>query len=114
MASPPGEAEPMKPCHDETERCRVIRFEETVKGSRLVKNGDEYYLHVTFRRTVETRRPEGLLGIDLNERSIDLAVVKPGKVEFIKIDMSEVKHVRDGCFRRRSIQSKTSGRRAGS
>nr|MDO8061499.1 hypothetical protein [Candidatus Freyrarchaeum guaymaensis] len=86
-----------------------------VKGSRLVKNGDEYYLHVTFRRTVETRRPEGLLGIDLNERSIDLAVVKPGKVEFIKIDMSEVKHVRDGCFRkRRSVQSKTSGRRAGS
>ena len=80
-----------------------------VKGSRLVKNGDEYYLHVTFRKTVEMREPEGLLGIDLNEKTIDLAIVKPDKVEFIKMDISEAKHIRDRYFRkRRSIQSKTS------
>jgi len=82
-----------------------------VKGSRLVKNGGEYYLHVTFRKTVEMRRPEGLLGIDVNEKSIDLAIVKPDKVEFIKIDISEAKHIRDRYFRkRRSIQSRTSGK----
>ena len=55
------------------------------------------------------REPEGLLGIDLNEKTIDLAIVKPDKVEFIKMDISEAKHIRDRYFRkRRSIQSKTS------
>ncbi|MEM3750158.1 MAG: transposase [Candidatus Jordarchaeales archaeon] len=82
-----------------------------VKGSRLVKFNNEYYLHVTFRRAVEGRGAEGVLGIDVNESSIDLAVVKPGKVRFIKIDISEVKHVRGRYLRkRRSIQGKTSGK----
>jgi len=81
-----------------------------VKGSRLVRHGDEYHLHVTFRKTVKMRKPEGLLGIDVNEKSIDLAIIKPDKARFIKIDISEVKHIRDRYFRkRRSIQSKTSG-----
>ncbi|MEM2626334.1 MAG: transposase [Candidatus Jordarchaeales archaeon] len=82
-----------------------------VKGSRLVRFNNEYYLHVTFRRAVEGRGAEGVLGIDVNECSIDLAVVKPGKVRFIKIDISEAKHIRGRYFRkRRSIQSKTSGK----
>ncbi|MBC7113154.1 MAG: IS200/IS605 family element transposase accessory protein TnpB [Candidatus Methanomethyliales bacterium] len=82
-----------------------------VKGSRLVRLGGEYYLHVTFRKTVKENTPEGLLGIDVNERSIDLAIVKPDKVKFIKIDISEAKYIRDRYFKkRRSIQSKTSGK----
>ncbi|MEM2830471.1 MAG: transposase, partial [Candidatus Jordarchaeales archaeon] len=82
-----------------------------VKGSRLVKFNNEYYLHVTFRRTVEEGEAEGILGIDVNECSVDLAVVKPGKVRFIKIDISEAKHIRGRYFRkRRSIQGKTSGK----
>ncbi|MEM1659319.1 MAG: hypothetical protein QXK94_09830 [Candidatus Jordarchaeales archaeon] len=81
-----------------------------VKGSRLVRSNNEYYLHVTFRRTVEEREAEGILGIDVNEGGVDLAVVKPGKVRFIKIDISEAKHIRGRYFRkRRSIQSKTLG-----
>ncbi|MEM3570091.1 MAG: hypothetical protein QXI20_11255, partial [Candidatus Jordarchaeales archaeon] len=60
--------------------------------SRLVKFNNEYYLHVTFRRTVEEREAEGVLGIDVNESSIDLVVVKPGKVRFIKIDIVEAKY----------------------
>ncbi|MEM2467898.1 MAG: hypothetical protein QXX18_03780 [Candidatus Jordarchaeales archaeon] len=81
-----------------------------VKGSRLVRSNNEYYLHVTFRRTVEEGDAEGVLGIDVNECSVDLAVVKLGKVRFIKIDVSEVKHVRGRYLRKgRSIQSKTSG-----
>ncbi len=79
-----------------------------VKGSRLVRSDSEYYLHVTFRKTIEVKEPEGLLGIDVNEKSIDLAIIKPDKVKFIKIDISEVKYIRDRYFRkRRSIQSKT-------
>ncbi|MEM3833413.1 MAG: transposase [Thermoprotei archaeon] len=51
-----------------------------------------------------------MLGIDVNESSIDLAVVKPNKVKFIKIDISEAKYIRGRYFRkRRSIQNKTSG-----
>ncbi|MEM3868768.1 MAG: transposase [Candidatus Jordarchaeales archaeon] len=81
-----------------------------VKGSRLVKFNNEYYLHVTFRRTVEEGEAEGVLGIDVNESSIDLVVVKLGKVRFIKIDISEVKYVRGRYLRkRRSIQGETSG-----
>ncbi|MEM2004607.1 MAG: hypothetical protein QW705_03755 [Zestosphaera sp.] len=49
---------------------------------------NEYYLHATFRKTVEERKAEGILGIDVNESSIELAVVKPNKVKFIKIDIS--------------------------
>ncbi|MEM3785943.1 MAG: transposase [Nitrososphaeria archaeon] len=82
-----------------------------VKGSRLVRFNNEYYLHVTFRKTVEERKAEGILGIDVNESSIELAVVKPNKVKFIKIDMREAKYIRDRYFRKRgSIQSKTLGK----
>jgi hypothetical protein len=44
-------------------------------------------------------------------KSIDLAVIKPGKVRFVKIDISEAKYIRDRYFRKwRSIQSKVCGR----
>jgi transposase len=72
--------------------------------------GDEYYLHVMFKKTIEEREYEGLLGIDVNEKSIDLAMIKPDKVGFVKIDISEAKYIRDRCFKkRRSIQKKTKG-----
>ncbi|MEM3185611.1 MAG: hypothetical protein QXQ39_02880 [Conexivisphaerales archaeon] len=48
------------------------------------------------------REAEGVLGIDVNERSIDLTVVKPNKVKFIKIDISEAKYIR--------LETDTSGR----
>jgi len=79
-----------------------------VKGSRIIVLGDEYYLHVTFRKGVEEREYEGLLGIDVNEKSIDLAIIKPDKARFVKIDISEAKHIRDRYFeKRRNIQRKT-------
>ncbi|MEM0079174.1 MAG: transposase [Nitrososphaerota archaeon] len=81
-----------------------------VKGSRLVRFNNEYYLHASFRKIVEEKDAEGILGIDVNEKSIDLAVVKLSKVKFIKIDISEAKYIRDRYFRkRRNIQNKTSG-----
>ena len=81
-----------------------------VKGSRLVRRNSEYFLHVTFRKAVEEKKPSGVLGIDVNERSIDLAIVRPDEVKFVKIDISEVKYIRDRYFKkRRRIQIKTSG-----
>ncbi|HIE14267.1 TPA: transposase, partial [Candidatus Bathyarchaeota archaeon] len=82
-----------------------------VKGSRLVKAEKEYYLHVTFRKIIKEKMSEGLLGVDVNERSIDLAIIKPDKIKFVKIDISEAKHIRDRYFKkRRNIQRKTSGK----
>jgi len=82
-----------------------------VKGSRTVRLDGEYYLHVAFRKIVEERKCEGILGIDINERSIDLAVIKPSEIKFMKLDISEAKHIRDRYFKkRRSIQSKTKGK----
>ena len=82
-----------------------------VKGSRLVRRGDEYYLHVTFRREVEEEESQGLLGVDVNERSVDLTIIKPDRIKFVKVDISEAKYIRDRYFRkRRRIQSRTSGR----
>jgi IS605 OrfB family transposase len=82
-----------------------------VKGSRIIMLGDEYYLHVTFKKTIEEKEYKELLGIDVNEKSIDLAVIKPDKVRFVKIDVSEAKYIRDRYFRkRRSIQGKVGGR----
>jgi IS605 OrfB family transposase len=82
-----------------------------VKGSRIIKIDGEYYLHVTFRRIVKEERCEGLLGIDVNERSIDLAVIKSNEIKFMKLDISEAKHIRDRYFKkRRNIQSKTKGK----
>jgi len=81
------------------------------KGSRIMLLDGEYYLHVTFRKVVEKRECGGLMGIDVNEKSIDLAIVKPDKVRFIKIDISEAKYIRDRYFKkRRSIQRKTNGK----
>lgn len=40
-----------------------------------------------------------------------MAIVKPNKIRFIKIDISESKYIRDRYFRkRRNIQKKTSGK----
>ncbi|MDW8023004.1 MAG: hypothetical protein RMJ15_04620 [Nitrososphaerota archaeon] len=61
-------------------------------------------MHATFRKLVEERKTEGVLGIDVNEKSMDLALVKPYKVK-----ISEAKYIRDRYFKkRRSIQSRTS------
>jgi IS605 OrfB family transposase len=90
---------------------RAEKFKDwKVKGSRIIMLGGEYYLHVTFKKTIEEKEYEGLLGIDVNEKSIDLALIKPGKIRFVKIDVSEAKYIRDRYFKkRRSIQKKTEG-----
>ncbi len=81
-----------------------------VKWSRLVRRNGDYWLHVTFRRDVERKEPQGVLRVDVNEKSIDLAIVKRDKVKFVKIDVSEAKFIRDRYFKkRRSIQGRVNG-----
>ena len=55
-----------------------------VKGSRLVRR--EYSLRIAFRKIAEQIEPEGLMGTDVNEKRIDLEVVKDDKVRSAKID----------------------------
>jgi putative transposase len=82
-----------------------------VKGSRLVRDGDGYYLHVTFKKVIEGKECKGLLGIDVNEKSIDLAIIKSDRIRFVRIDISEAKYIRDRYFKkRRSIQSRAKGK----
>jgi len=77
-----------------------------------VRRSGDLFLHLTFRKEVEEKEPEGVLGIDVNEKSIDLAIVKPDKVRFIKIDVSEAKYVKDRYSKKwRCIQGKTSGKK---
>ncbi|MEM3441078.1 MAG: transposase [Candidatus Bathyarchaeia archaeon] len=81
-----------------------------VKGSRIVRKDGAFFLHATFKKAVEERHTEGVLSIDINEKSIDLAVIKPDKVKFIRIDVIEAKYIRGRYFKkRRHIQRKTSG-----
>ncbi len=39
----------------------------------LVKKGREFYLKVVFSTSVEVRRPENVLGVDINENSVTVA-----------------------------------------
>jgi putative transposase len=83
----------------------------TVKGSRIIKLDDEFYLHVTFKKVFEEKEHEGVMGIDVNEKSIDLTIVKPDKIKFVKIDISEAKYIRDRYFKKRkNIQRRTNGK----
>ena len=72
---------------------------------------NEKFLTVTFRYEEEEGEPVEKIALDSNERSIDLAIIKPDRVKFIKLDISEAKHIRDRYFKkRRAIQIKTSGK----
>jgi len=82
-----------------------------VKGSRIVVLDDKFNLHVTFKKAIEENGYDGILGIDVNEKSLDLAIIKPDKVKFVKVDISLAKYIRDRYFKkRRSIQSKVKGK----
>ena len=61
-----------------------------------------------FRREVERKLIESVCGIDINERSVDLTILKPGgQPEHITLDVSKVPAIRHASqLRRKSIQRK--------
>jgi len=58
------------------------------------------YCVFPVKREVELFKPEGLLALDLNEKSIEGLVIKDGKVEFYSWDLKDVFECAVNCFER--------------
>jgi len=69
---------------------------------------DRAEIYVPFKRQVEQKSLEGICGIDVNERSINLCILKPGQPpRHIPIDVSELQAVRHASqLKRKNMQQK--------
>lgn len=69
---------------------------------------DRANVYVPFKREVEATRVEGVCGIDINERSVDLTILKPDQEpKHIKLDISKLPAIRHSSqLKRKSIQEK--------
>ena len=69
---------------------------------------DRANVFVPFKRDVESEPIEGVCGIDINERSVDLAILKPNeRPRHISIDVSKLPAIRHTSqLKRKSIQKK--------
>ncbi len=69
---------------------------------------DRANVYVPFKRGVEPKRVEGVCGIDINERSVDLTILKPNKQpEHVALDVSKLPAIRHASqLKRKSIQRK--------
>jgi len=69
---------------------------------------DQANVWVPFKREVEVKHVEGACGIDINERSIDLCILKPNQEpRFVKLDVSKLPAVMHSSqLKRRLIQQK--------
>jgi len=69
---------------------------------------DKASVSVPFKRWVKAKPVEGVCGIDINERSVDLCILKPNeKPRFLKLDVSKLPAIRHASqLKRRSIQKK--------
>lgn len=65
-------------------------------------------VNVPFKHEVGLKHADGICGIDINERSVDLCVLKPNKEpKFIKLDASKLPAIRHASqLKRKSIQKK--------
>jgi len=70
--------------------------------------GDRANVFVPFKREVEQEKIEGICGIDINERSVDLTILKPNQgPKHLSIDVSELPAIRHSMqLKRKSIQKK--------
>jgi len=70
--------------------------------------GDQANVSVPFKREVEPKKIEGVCGIDINERSVDLTILKPNQeAKHISLDVSELPAIRHSMqLKRKSIQQK--------
>jgi len=69
---------------------------------------DRANIFVPFKREVEPKLVEGVCGIDINERSIDLTILKPDEQpKHISLDVSKLSAIRHSSqLKRKSIQKK--------
>jgi putative transposase len=70
--------------------------------------GDRANVFVPFKREVEPRKIRGVCGIDINERSVDLTILKPNQEpKHISLDVSLLSAIRHSMqLKRKSIQKK--------
>jgi len=65
-------------------------------------------VYVPFKQEVKPKPAEGICGIDINERSVDLTILKPNEqLKHIKLDVSKLPAIRHASqLKRKSIQEK--------
>ena len=70
--------------------------------------GDRANVFVPFKREVEPRKIQGVCGIDINERSVDLTILKSNEQpKHITLDVSKLPAIRHSSqLKRKSIQEK--------
>jgi len=70
--------------------------------------GSRANVFVPFKREVEPKPPEGICGVDVNERSVDLCILKPGQEpRHIKLDTSKLAAIAHSMeLKQKSIQRK--------
>ncbi len=69
--------------------------------------GKRANVFVPFKYEVEAKRVEGVCGIDINERSVDLTILKPNERKHITLDVSRLPAIRHASqLKRKSIQEK--------
>jgi IS605 OrfB family transposase len=70
--------------------------------------GDRANVFVPFKREVQPRKIQGVCGIDINERSVDLTILKPNQEpKHISLDVSQLPAIRHSMqLKRKSIQKK--------
>jgi IS605 OrfB family transposase len=69
---------------------------------------DRANVFVPFKREVEPKLIEGICGVDINERSVDLTILKPNKrPKHLTLDISRLPAIRHASqLKRKSIQQK--------
>lgn len=69
---------------------------------------DRANVFAPFKREVEPKRIDGICGVDINERSVDLTILKPNEPpRHIALDVSKLPAIRHASqFKRKSVQKK--------
>lgn len=73
-------------------------LKEKLKVGEIVIKED--YCVFPVKKEAETFEPEGILSLDINEKSIVGAVLKNGEVEFVEWSLDEVFRIASNCFDR--------------
>lgn len=68
------------------------RLRTELNGEITIKVNDDKTItaFVPFKREIDEKSPRNVVGIDINERSVDVAVVKNDCIDFTSIDTSKI------------------------
>ena len=72
---------------------KILSEKIKVKSAWIIRRGDEYFFNLVIKKEVEQFRAKGIMTVDVNEKSIDVFIVRPDELKYIHIDLSEAKHI---------------------